>query len=111
LHHPQGQDVGLVRYLYDETQNLAEVINSSNRALHFDYDVSGRVSKWTDRNGQWYRYFYDEHGRCVANQGSGGFLNGSFAYDTESRTTRFTDALGHTTTYRYNERRANRLHL
>lgn len=73
--------------------------------MRFDYDHAGRITQWTDRNSEWYRYFYDAAGRCIANQGSGGFLNGTFAYDDETRTTRFTGALGHTTTYRFNDAR------
>lgn len=80
------------------------MINSSNLPLKFEYDPAGRISQWIDRNGAWYRYLYDERGRCVANQGSGDFLNGTFSYDTQSRTTRYTDALGHTSVYQLDER-------
>lgn len=100
-----GGDIVLVRYRYHESGHLAEVVNSSDRPARFDYDHAGRITQWTDRNGEWYRYFYDAAGRCVANQGSGGFLNGAFDYDDEARTTRFTSALGNITTYRFNEER------
>jgi RHS repeat-associated protein len=99
LRNGQGGHIPLVRYTYESGGQLSEVVNSSGRALRFDYDRAGRITQWTDRNGHWYRYFYDERGRCVANQGSGGFLNGTFSYDDENRTTRFTDALGHPTSY------------
>ncbi|QFU86365.1 DUF6531 domain-containing protein [Amycolatopsis sp. YIM 10] len=105
LSGPDETEVPLARFAYDDAERLVEVVNSSTTALRFEYDHAGRITKWTDRNGEWYRYFYDQHGRCVANQGSGGFLNGTFSYDTENRVTRFTDALGHTTTYRLNEAR------
>ncbi|PXY26049.1 type IV secretion protein Rhs [Prauserella coralliicola] len=104
LRAPNTADVPLMRYGYDEQGLLTDVVNSSGRPLRFAYDGEGRLTQWTDRNGEWYRYLYDSEGRCIANQGSGGFLNGTFAYDRGSRTTRFTDALGHTTTYRLNER-------
>jgi RHS repeat-associated protein len=99
-----GEDVTVLRFGYNDAGDLSTVFNSSNRALRFDYDEAGRITQWTDRNGEWYRYFYDGDGRCIANQGSGGFLNGTFAYDRENWTTRFTDALGHTTTYQFDER-------
>ncbi|MBN6035334.1 DUF6531 domain-containing protein [Amycolatopsis sp. 195334CR] len=105
LHSDAGDDISLVRFTYHDTGHLAEVINSSNSAMRFDYDHAGRIVGWTDRNGEWYRYLYDGDGRCVANQGSGGFLNGTFTYEPENLLTRFTDALGRTTTYRYNEAR------
>lgn len=100
-----GASVPVVRFNYDPESRLTEVLNSSDRAMRFDYDHAGRITQWTDRNGEWYRYFYDADGRCVANHGSGGFLNGTFAYDTENRTTRFVDALGAAKTYRFDERR------
>lgn len=93
-------DVALTSYWY-ESRNLVEVRNSSGAPLVFSYDDAGRITRWEDRNGRWYRYLYDEVGRCVANEGSGGFLNGTFSY--EHRLTRFTDALGHTTTFEFND--------
>ncbi|MGC7097222.1 RHS repeat-associated core domain-containing protein [Amycolatopsis lurida] len=95
--------VTLLRYGYTDAGHLGEVLNSSNLALRFDYDPVGRIVRWTDRNGEWYRYLYDLDGRCVANQGSGGYLNGTFGYDRAARVTRFTDALGNTTTFQLDE--------
>ncbi|WP_435156043.1 DUF6531 domain-containing protein [Amycolatopsis sacchari] len=103
LRNPHGEDIPVVRYRYDDAGRLTEVLNSSGAPLRFDYDLAGRITQWTDRNGEWYRYRYDERGRCVANEGSGGFLDGTFSY--EDGVTRFTDALGHTTVYEVNERR------
>ncbi|HET9143099.1 MAG TPA: DUF6531 domain-containing protein [Actinophytocola sp.] len=104
LRNPDGSGIRIARFGFDEAGNLAEVVNSSGRPMRFSYDRAGRLARWTDRNGEWYRYLYDEHGRCVANQGSGGYLNGTFSYDEENRTTRFTDALANTVTYRLDER-------
>ncbi|MBP2337433.1 RHS repeat-associated protein [Saccharothrix coeruleofusca] len=98
----RGADVTVVRFGYDSTR-LTEVVNSSGRPMRFDYDHAGRITQWTDRNGEWYRYHYDAHGRCVGNEGSGGFLDGTFEYG--EGTTRFTDALGAITTYRFDARR------
>ncbi|OZM73732.1 type IV secretion protein Rhs [Amycolatopsis antarctica] len=102
---PDGDSVTLAGFAYTESGDLSSVTNSSGRSLTFEYDVEGRIVRWVDRNGEWYRYFYDADGRCVANQGSGGFLNGTFAYDGERSMTRFTDALGNTTTYRFDRSR------
>ncbi|CRK58287.1 Rhs-family protein [Alloactinosynnema sp. L-07] len=98
-----GGHVPVIRYRHDDNGRLTEVVNSSDRPLRFDYDHAGRITQWTDRNGEWYRYLYDAQGRCVANEGSGGFLNGTFIYGDD--TTRFTDALGNATTYRFGENR------
>jgi RHS repeat-associated protein len=98
-----GGDIVLARYRHNDAGHLIEVINSSGRPLTFEYDGAGRVTRWEDRNGQWYRYLYDAHGRCVANEGAGGFLDGAFHYDPAGSTTRFTDSLGHVTTYEFDE--------
>ncbi|RKN39278.1 DUF6531 domain-containing protein [Streptomyces hoynatensis] len=93
----------LVRYGYDEAGNLAEIYNSSGLPLKLGYDQQRRVTGWEDRNGTWYRYTYDEQGRCVATDGTGGFLAGSIVYDAETHRTLFTDSLGHTTVYQFND--------
>ncbi|WP_052371881.1 RHS repeat-associated core domain-containing protein [Amycolatopsis taiwanensis] len=100
LRDARGPATTLLRYTYDAGQ-LSEVINESGTALRFTYDTEGRITGWTDRNGEWYRWHYDSGGRCVAAEGSGGFLNGTFTYDTRERTTRFVDALGAATGYRF----------
>ncbi|OLR92378.1 DUF6531 domain-containing protein [Actinokineospora bangkokensis] len=98
----RGADATIARFGYDGDR-LTEVHNSSGRPMRFAYDHAGRITQWTDRNGEWYRYRYDAEGRCVGNEGSGGFLDGTFTYDGD-RTT-FTDALGATTTYTHDARR------
>lgn len=96
-------DAPLVRYEYDESGNLAAVVNSSDQALRFAYDAAGRLAEWRDRNGVAYSYRYDNHGRCVATSGAGGHLNGTFAYDLERHTTVATDSLGHPTQFELDE--------
>ncbi|MBN6040238.1 RHS repeat-associated core domain-containing protein [Amycolatopsis sp. 195334CR] len=97
------QDVTVLRYGYNERRHLADVINSSGRPQHFDYDAQGRVTGWQDRNGAWYRYVYDTEGRCVRTVGDGAYLDGSFTYD-EGVTT-YVDSLGHRTVIEYDDRR------
>ncbi|MEC3977796.1 DUF6531 domain-containing protein [Amycolatopsis sp. H20-H5] len=97
------QALTLLSFAYGPAGSLESVVNSSTLPLRFAYDLAGRITRWTDRNGHWYSYEYDRFGRCVANLGADGFLNGVFDYDTVGRQTRFTDALGHTTTYRLDE--------
>lgn len=95
-----GADVPLMSFGYSEDGRLREVVNSSRRALKFDYDAAGRIVRWEDRNAQWYSYVYDERGRCGRNEGSGGFLAGSFDYH-DGRTD-FTNSLGHRTSFQLN---------
>lgn len=102
LADPHGEDITILRFRYQDGDRLAEVVNSSGLPLKFTYDHAGRLTRWSDRNGMWYRYLYDGQGRCVANQGAGGYLDGTFAYDhaADGRgTTKFTDALGNMTVY------------
>jgi RHS repeat-associated protein len=96
-------DVGVTRYGFDEAGRLAEVTNSSGRALRFRYDEAGRIVRWEDRNDQWYSYAYNRRGQCIRNDGSGGFLAGSFDY--RDRFTIFTDSFGRQTRFHFNEAR------
>jgi YD repeat-containing protein len=68
----EGTATELVRFAYDESGDLIEVVNSSGLPLRFEYDVEGRITRWADRNGTEYRYTYDEEGRCVATTGTDG---------------------------------------
>ncbi|WP_406715900.1 DUF6531 domain-containing protein [Streptomyces althioticus] len=99
---PEGTT--LLRYAYSAEGHLTEIRNSSGLPFMLTYDLQGRITSWTDRNGSWYRFSYDDADRCVRGDGAEGFLSCTIAYDTDARETRYTDSLGHTTTYRYNER-------
>lgn len=101
---PDG-DIDLIAYRYDESGNLTEIVNSSNRPMRFEYDLAGRVTRWQDSNGEWYRYHFDGSGRCVRTEGSGGALAGTWEYDTENGITRYANSLGDTTEYHLNDRR------
>ncbi|TDC04856.1 RHS repeat protein, partial [Streptomyces sp. 8K308] len=92
----------LRRFAYDQG-NLSEVYNSSGLPLRLFYDDRRRVTGWEDRNGTWYRYAYDEEGRCVRTEGTEGVLASSISYDAETRRTLFTDSLGRTTVYEFND--------
>lgn len=99
---PAGRPGTLVaRYGYDAAGNLAEVVNSSGKALRFTYDDAGRMLVWQDRNGVWFRYEYDAVGRVVRTRGVDGIYDGTFAYDDPARTTTYTDSLGQRTVCRY----------
>ncbi len=102
---PEG--ISLLSYGYsdDGRGNLTEVRNSSGAPLKLTYDGLNRITSWTDRNGGWYRFTYDEQDRCVTGEGADGRLSCTVAYDTANRETRYTDSLGRTTTYRHNELR------
>jgi RHS repeat-associated protein len=104
LHEAGQAGQVLVRYGYDESGRLTEVVNSSGEPLIFDYDPHGRIIAWQDRIGGWYRYDYNAEGRCVRTTGADSFLERRLAYDADSRTTTVTDSLGNTSRYVRNER-------
>ncbi|MEV5829390.1 RHS repeat-associated core domain-containing protein [Spirillospora sp. NPDC052242] len=102
LHDADPAGTVLVRYGYDEAGNLAEVYNSSGRPLKLGYDDRDRLTGWEDRNGFWYRYTYDDEGRAVRGEGTGGLLDATLDHRPDERRTVVTDATGHATVYRYN---------
>ncbi|WP_051114770.1 RHS repeat-associated core domain-containing protein [Actinokineospora enzanensis] len=97
------ESVGLAGYRYDQAGHLAEVAVVGRSAARFGYDDDGRLVSWTDGNDEWYRYHYDENGRCDHTEGKDGALDSRFHYEPERRTTVYTNALGHNTTFEYNE--------
>ncbi|MFG2434627.1 DUF6531 domain-containing protein [Streptomyces sp. NPDC048508] len=101
--NPDGRGTTLVAYGYNGAGHLSEVTNSSGLPLRFTYDTEGRITSWVDRNSTSYSYTYNERGRVVRAEGSGGYLSGTLDYDDATRTTTTTDALGHVTRYEHNE--------
>ncbi|GHD54181.1 hypothetical protein GCM10010317_037900 [Streptomyces mirabilis] len=99
---PMGEGTPVMRYGYDPSGNLTEVINSSGEPLRFTYDDQGRMTRWTDRNGTWFSYVYDERGRVVRTEGVDGILSGTLTYDEAASTTTYTDSLGRVSSHRYN---------
>lgn len=99
---PVGDGTVVMRYGYDTSGNLTEVVNSSGEPLRFAYDDQGRMTRWTDRNGTWFSYVYDARGRVVRTEGVDGILSGTLTYDDAASTTTYTDSLGHVSSHRHN---------
>ncbi|WP_165987529.1 RHS repeat-associated core domain-containing protein [Streptomyces sp. YIM 98790] len=93
----------LVTYDYDAAGNLARIYNNSGLPLVLDYDDHSRVVRWEDRTGGWYRYAYDDAGRCVFTTGTGRALEYRYHYDTENNRTTAVNSLGHATVYQFND--------
>ncbi|MCX4750555.1 DUF6531 domain-containing protein [Kitasatospora sp. NBC_01287] len=99
-------EVELLRYGYTDG-HLTEVINSSGVPQRFEYDASGRMTAWLDRNGSRYEYKYDDLDRCINQGGIEGHLRYRYVYsdaDTETGlgATSATDSLGQTSRYLIN---------
>ncbi|MBB4689584.1 DUF6531 domain-containing protein [Amycolatopsis jiangsuensis] len=90
----------LVNFGYNRLGQLTAIADFAGRPMTLDYDVDHRLVGWQDRTGTWYRYVYDDFGRCVRTVGANGFYNATFTY--EPGITRHTDAMGHPWTYRIN---------
>ncbi|MDX2967466.1 DUF6531 domain-containing protein, partial [Streptomyces acidiscabies] len=95
-------------YRYDESGDLAEVVNAVDAATRFTYDGAHRITGWRDSNDTVFTYTYDDRGRVTATRGSDGFLDSRVTYggpDTDGTSTvTYTDSLGHATVHRANPR-------
>ncbi|WP_461110787.1 DUF6531 domain-containing protein [Streptomyces calidiresistens] len=92
----------LLAFDYDDAGNLARVFNSSGLPLRLWYDEQDRLIRWEDRNHTWYRYEYDEAGRCVFGTGSGRVFEYRYEYDTTNHRTTAHAARGYPTVYQFN---------
>ena len=100
LELPDGlQEGSVASFEYDELGQLVRDNNADGIPLTLQWE-SGRIVGWRDRNDIWYRYDYDESGRCVRTAGRGRVLSYGFSY-LPGRTL-VTDSLGAVTTYEYN---------
>ncbi|MFB7498424.1 RHS repeat-associated core domain-containing protein [Streptomyces sp. NPDC056161] len=98
-----GSSQPLLRYGYSSDRDLTDIRNSSGVPFRLSYDDRARITSWTDRNGNWYRFTYDEEDRCIEGRGAGGFLDCVISYDPARRTTTYTNSFGHSTRYHYDE--------
>jgi RHS repeat-associated protein len=90
----------LIRYRYEKGR-LVEVTDAKE-TTRFTYDADGRIVRWEDQTGRWYRYHYDHAGRCVRTEGADGYLDSELAYD--QGVTTVTNSLGHATRYHLDDR-------
>ncbi|GAB3721674.1 RHS repeat-associated core domain-containing protein [Amycolatopsis oliviviridis] len=97
----EATEVPVARYEYDTHGHLSVRANSSPRPAHYSHDADGRITGWTDHVGAWYRYVYDQHGRCVRGVGDRGYLDTTLTFG--ERTTTVTDSFGLRTVYRFDE--------
>ncbi|PYJ71652.1 MAG: type IV secretion protein Rhs, partial [Verrucomicrobia bacterium] len=96
LHHPRERSPRLlVRYAYNENDDLATVYDGLDVPYRFFYS-NHCLTQHTDRNGLSFYYQYDElstSGRCIRSFGDNGLYDSKLEYS--STTTIVTDSLGH----------------
>jgi RHS repeat-associated protein len=102
LHPKDGPPRLLVRYEYNEEDDLTAVYDALGKPLRYAY-VHHRMIRHTDRNGLTFHYSYDSKGRCVHTRGDGGLYEYRFTYHEGARKTSATDARGNTWLLRYDE--------
>lgn len=104
LHHPDFPERTLVRFAYDDADNLTAVHDALDHPYTFGWDDRHRLVRHTNRTGLSFHYEYDADSRCVHSWGDGGLHDYHFAYDPVARFTNLTDSLGHPWTVDYDER-------
>ncbi|WP_162903133.1 RHS repeat-associated core domain-containing protein [Taibaiella koreensis] len=119
----------MVRYDYDEHNNLVRVTDIAGKALRFEYNSQNHIISRTNRNGISYCWTYDQEGRVIHTHGPEGYQEGrlnyfpelgynevhyndgrvlSYHYDENDLLYKEVDAMGGETFYaytRFNERR------
>ncbi|MGC0363100.1 RHS repeat-associated protein [Rhodococcus sp. 27YEA15] len=90
------------RFTYHEGHLSAET-NGDGATTGFTYDADGRMTSWTDSNGNRMLNTYDTRGRVVRQNGTGGVLDSRFDYedmpDGRGRVTTFTNSTGAVTVH------------
>jgi RHS repeat-associated protein len=91
--------VGQIDYGYDDVNRLLTV-SSGGKTISREYDAVGRVTKFTDSEGNVLRYTWDAVGNLVKLTYPDG-KTVAYAYDAANRMSRITDWKGRTTKYAY----------
>ena len=87
-------------YIYDENNNLVQIIDSSGNITSTEYNSMGKVALATDEKGRRTSYEYDNLGNLTEINYADG-TSESFTYDKEGNNLTATDRLGRTVTMEY----------
>ncbi|WP_028520755.1 RHS repeat-associated core domain-containing protein [Ruminococcus flavefaciens] len=87
-------------YVYDENNNLVQIIDSSGNITSTEYNSMGKVALATDEKGRRTSYEYDNLGNLTEIIYADG-TSESFTYDKEGNNLTATDRLGRTVTMEY----------
>lgn len=87
-------------YVYDENNNLVQIIDSSGNITSTEYNSMGKVALATDEKGRRTSYEYDNLGNLIEINYADG-TSESFTYDNEGNNLTATDRLGRTVTMEY----------
>ncbi|MBU6951964.1 RHS repeat-associated core domain-containing protein [Hahella sp. HN01] len=104
--HDDGRVDSLVKYQYDEAQDLIAVTDPAGNSETFGYR-NHVITRHTLKTGfsvyfEWNRY--DKSARCLRQWCDNGIYDYRFEWDLKNRISQATDSNGGVTTYHYNER-------
>jgi RHS repeat-associated protein len=98
---PNSADTTLVKYLYDERDNLIATEVEAGHGYGFAYDDANRVILRRGRSGFRFHFKYDSQGRCIQAVGDDRLYTIALEYSVPRRLTKVTRADGGVWTYRF----------
>ncbi|MEG1254421.1 RHS repeat domain-containing protein, partial [Clostridium sp.] len=78
------KEIVSARYVYDNVGNLAKLVDSRSGITHkYTYDLSDRLVKTEDSNGNWFKYDYDKTNKTSKKENyiAGKSYSTSFEFD------------------------------
>ena len=91
----------LVRYEYDNQDNLAAVLDAKGNATRYNYS-SHLLTRVTDRCGRELYYQYDNTKKCIRTWFTGGVWDRQLFFDSKLSRVLVTDPNGHSMLYKHN---------
>ena len=104
-HLRNGQDIGLVKFDYNDAGDLIAAVDRTYVPFVYRYSDHLMTAE-TNRNGLSFYFEYDGTGpnaRCVRTWGDGGIFKREIEYAPAARITRVRDGLGGETVYHYDD--------
>ena len=93
----------LLRYDYDEHDQLIQGTDPYRNSFAFTYDSAHRLTQKTDRRGYSVLFKYDHQGRCIRTAGEDGLLDTRLDYRPLEKRTLMTRADGGEWIYNYDD--------
>ncbi|WP_162616819.1 RHS repeat protein [Aggregatibacter kilianii] len=93
----------LLRCEYNARGQLIYCRSHQFGEIFHDYDENGYMVSWRDTQATQTDVVYDERGRVISTQASGGYYADRFAYDEANRCTTYYDAEGGISHFWYND--------
>lgn len=99
----RAQERLVLRYRYDASGRLCEMLDALGQRCTYEYDGKGRMIREVNLGGMVYHFRFDERDRCIETTGLDGYGRNTLQIEDRARITQVTDALDHVTLYKWNE--------